>query len=181
MLYTLFFRTDVTVCRGQNEIKKTKIGDDLYNFCTKLFFLQKMPKSKKATIQNGSGGKKSRAAVSCSLQPFYQDQTGCVAAFSRISDIHTDQLIVGQEPFRYCVMRHLLEDAFLPGLRQELAGLRMRQKSNDLYQFRQSGELNRSAGPCVAALRETLLNHVKPILSQVTLRVFFNFESLRLL
>jgi hypothetical protein len=138
-----------------------------------LFLLQKMPKSKKATIQNGSGGKKARAAVSCSLQPYYQGQAGCVAGFSRISDIHTDQLIVGQKPFRYCVMRHLLEDSFLPGLRQELVRLRLRQKSNDLYQFRQSGELNRSAGPYVAALRETLLNHVKPILSQVMITSLF--------
>ena len=153
-----------------------------------------MPKTKKGNggpVKNGGGGKKSRVAVACNLQPFYQDRAGCVAAFcaknvndanslkdtnganvvngtNGVMDTKDSHLEVGQTPFRHCVMRNLLDEAFLPQLREELAALRLREKSNDLYQFRQSGELNRATGPCLSALRETLLNQVKPILSEVT-------------
>ena len=71
----------------------------------------------------------------------------------------------------YLEFRALCLDLAL--LREELASLRLREKSNDLYQFRQSGELNRAAGPCLAALRETLLTQVKPILSKVAKYIFF--------
>jgi hypothetical protein len=70
-------------------------------------------------------------------------------------------------------MRHLLEDSFVAALRAELAtSLRMREKSNDLYQFHQSDELNRAAGPCLTALREALLIQVKPIIAEVSLFCF---------
>jgi hypothetical protein len=135
-----------------------------------------MPKAKTGNDpgKNAPAVKKARTSTSCHLQPFYRDRAGCVAAFSHAGDdnVPSKHLVVGEKPFPYCVMRQLLEEPFLPELRQELSGLRLREKNNDLYRFRQSGELKRAAGPCVAALRETLLGQVKPIVSEVTL--FFN-------
>ena len=96
-----------------------------------------MPKTKKGNggpVKNGGGGKKSRVAVACNLQPFYQDRAGCVAAFcaknvndanslkdtnganvvngtNGVKDTKDSHLEVGQMPFRHCVMRNLLDEA----------------------------------------------------------------------
>jgi len=74
-----------------------------------------------------------------------------------------------KKPYPCVVLKNFIESKdFLDGLKQELGGLDLNQKNNDLYKFRQSEELSVSSSPYIAEFKDMLLEKVRPWMSQIT-------------
>jgi hypothetical protein len=59
-------------------------------------------------------------------------------------------------PYPHCLLRDVLDERFLEGLKDEVKDLHYLQKSNDLYDFLQSNDLKGCASPHVSKLKELL-------------------------
>ena len=66
-------------------------------------------------------------------------------------------------------MKNILEPGFMESLKEEIQGLELKEKNNDLYKFHQSGELNKVNLPALQGFRNMLLEQLKPIISKVLL------------
>ncbi|XP_006641490.1 prolyl 3-hydroxylase OGFOD1 [Lepisosteus oculatus] len=81
---------------------------------------------------------------------------------------HGGQIELDCQPFPHCVIRNFLQSqSFLEGLRQELLDLSFQEKSNDLYKFKQSGDLKKRNDAHIASLRSALFQQFRSWLSDV--------------
>jgi len=136
-----------------------------------------MPKTKLGSETKNYGVKKAkRGAPRCDLRSslaseesvkFYQETSSAGAEGGE--GVERSGVRVHTSPFTCTVLEGVVEqEEFLEELQQELEGLEFQEKNNDLYRFRQSGELAASPLPLIAALREMLVHQVRPWVARAT-------------
>jgi len=136
-----------------------------------------MPKTKLGSETKNYGVKKpKRSAPRCELRSslateesakFHQEASSAEAG--GVEGVERSGVRVHTSPFTCTVLEGLVEqEEFVEELQQELEGLEFLEKNNDLYRFRQSGELACSPLPLVAALREVLVGQVRPWVARAT-------------
>ena len=128
-----------------------------------------MPKHTSKT-KNGVSSKKSRTVEPCNLnQALLVNRDKYTSLFSKQLDFEDSCLSVTSRPFNCCQMKNILEPGFMESLKEEIQGLELKEKNNDLYKFHQSGELNKVKLPALQGFRNMLLEQLKPIISKVLL------------
>ena len=87
---------------------------------------------------------------------------------SKEEDVKSHRFI--SKPFPVCSLKNFVSDRNdeVNNLIEELNDLDFVEKSNDLYKFRQSGDLNNEKTPLITAFRAFLQSKVKPLLAKVT-------------
>ena len=134
-----------------------------------------MPKTKLGEETKNYGIKKTKTALKCHLNSevtreagvqFYQD---FLAEEDGPDEKEANGLRIFKSPFTCTVIENVVEnEQFLEGFQAELEGLDFVEKNNDLYKFRQSGELSSSPLPHISHFRQLLLQQVRPWLQRVT-------------
>ena len=132
-----------------------------------------MPKTKLGNETKNTAAKKARVEIpKCEMSPrlieeglrFFQH------AVDEKTDIsERDGVRIFKTPFTCTVIDNLVEgDEFLEAFKLELQELDFVEKNNDLYKFRQSGELSRSGMPLVSKFRDILLHQLRPWIQKAT-------------
>lgn len=132
-----------------------------------------MPKTKLGNETKDNGAKKAKVdAIKCEMSPrldeeglkFFQQ-----AVKEKTDTSEKDGVRIFKTPFTCTVIDKLVEgDEFLGSFRSELEELDFVEKNNDLYKFRQSGELSKSEMPFVSNFREMLLHQLRPWIQKAT-------------
>ncbi|XP_029464570.1 prolyl 3-hydroxylase OGFOD1 isoform X2 [Rhinatrema bivittatum] len=80
-----------------------------------------------------------------------------------------ESIVMDPHPFHHCVIPNFIQSqTFLEGLQNELLNLNFREKSNDLYKFKQSDDLKKRNEPHISALRKVLFEDFRTWLSDIT-------------
>lgn len=128
------------------------------------------PRAREAP-QGGPGKKRGKREVrgefSAALrEPALKEKAA--AAWGRREPLSHEAVAVDPAPFCHCVIpRFIRSPGFLDGLHQELASLDFREKSNDLYKFKQSDDLRKRKEPYISALRKVLFEEFREWVSAV--------------
>lgn len=89
-------------------------------------------------------------------------------AWNRKEKYYSTGLELDIHPFPHCVIPNFIESQnFLEGLKNELLDLHFNEKSNDLYQFKQSDDLKKKEEPHISALRKVLSEDFREWLSDI--------------
>ncbi|XP_040925978.1 prolyl 3-hydroxylase OGFOD1 isoform X2 [Betta splendens] len=89
-------------------------------------------------------------------------------AWSRRSHYSHGDLELACHPFTHCIIKNFVSsDTFVENLQRELLDLNFREKSNDLYKFKQSDDLKKRTEPHIAGLRAALFGRFRSWLSDV--------------
>uniref|UniRef100_A0A3Q3SV15 Prolyl 3-hydroxylase OGFOD1 n=1 Tax=Mastacembelus armatus TaxID=205130 RepID=A0A3Q3SV15_9TELE len=89
-------------------------------------------------------------------------------AWSRSTRCSQGDLELDCHPFPHCIIKNFLSnETFVENLQRELLGLNFHEKSNDLYKFKQSGDLKKRTEPHIAGLRAALFGRFRSWLSEV--------------
>jgi len=131
-----------------------------------------MPKTKLGNETKDIATKRARVETAkCEMSPrlveglkFFQQAVGEKTDISE-----KDGIRIFKTPFTCTVIDKLVDgDEFLEAFKNELEELDYVEKNNDLYKFRQSGELSRSVLPLVSEFREMLLHQLRPWIEKAT-------------
>ena len=134
--------------------------------------LRTMPKTKLGTEIKNYGYKKVKTSVECSLSP----ELDSAAVVQQCRESYTGKTAGGKagcvrtltSPYWVCVVDQVLQcRQFLQALQAECYKLKFQEKSNDLYQFRQSPGLTAQSGEMLARLRARLLHTLRPWITSV--------------
>ncbi|XP_053305285.1 prolyl 3-hydroxylase OGFOD1 [Spea bombifrons] len=116
--------------------------------------------------------KKGKREVKAELSWNLTDKAGRDAARKAWEKKETGQygsVTLDSVPFPHCVIQPFVQSSsFLEELKEELLGLKFKEKSNDLYKFRQSEDLKKRKEPHIRALRQVLFEDFREWLSEVT-------------
>ena len=132
-----------------------------------------MPKTKLGNETKDNGAKKAKVEIAKCEMSSRLDEEG-LKFFQQAVDEKTDTserdgVHIFKTPFTCTVLDNLVEgDEFLEAFKNELEELDYVEKNNDLYKFRQSGELSRSGMPLVSKFREMLLHQLRPWIEKAT-------------
>lgn len=132
-----------------------------------------MPKTKLGNETKDNGAKKAKVdTIKCEMSPrldeeglkFFQQ-----AVKEKTDTSEKDGVRIFKTPFTCTVIDKLVEgDEFLGSFRSELEELDFVEQNNDLFKFRQSGELSKSEMPFVSNFREMLLHQLRPWIQKAT-------------
>ncbi|XP_078400122.1 prolyl 3-hydroxylase OGFOD1 isoform X1 [Cetorhinus maximus] len=121
--------------------------------------------------ESGGGGKRRlKQQDLAELNPLLLETKEQVSeAWSRgLEYSHEKGLLVGIQPFTHCVISNFIQSqTFLEGLQNELLQLNFHEKSNDLYKFKQSDDLQKKKGYHISALRKALFEDFRTWLSDI--------------
>ncbi|XP_041047994.1 prolyl 3-hydroxylase OGFOD1 isoform X4 [Carcharodon carcharias] len=121
--------------------------------------------------ESGGGGKRRlKQQEPAGLNPLLLETKEQVSeAWSRgLEYSHEKGLLVGIQPFTHCVISNFIQSqTFLEGLKNELLKLNFHEKSNDLYKFKQSDDLQKKKGYHISALRKALFEDLRTWLSDI--------------
>ena len=122
-----------------------------------------------------SAKKKQKRCTPCHLNPDLVERCDHYASLYRGSkEVDDGCVVIHRTPFTTGKVRNVVEATFLESLKEEVLGLDLVEKNNDLYKFRQSAELNAINLPAVSEFRKLLLNQLKPIISKVMFPQYYN-------
>eukprot|EP00088_Acartia_fossae_P068302 TRINITY_DN863_c0_g1_i7.p1 TRINITY_DN863_c0_g1~~TRINITY_DN863_c0_g1_i7.p1 ORF type:complete len:488 (-),score=135.69 TRINITY_DN863_c0_g1_i7:92-1555(-) len=126
-----------------------------------------MPKHKSKS-PNGLT-KKSKCSRTFVLNPGLSQNASKYEGIFKEKKNYKDEFVsVKSSPFPTCQLFDLTEDTFLEELKEELHGLELHEKDNDLYRFHQSSELKAVSLPYLQEFKTTLMEKVKPLVSKMT-------------
>ncbi|XP_041916992.1 prolyl 3-hydroxylase OGFOD1 isoform X2 [Alosa sapidissima] len=98
------------------------------------------------------------ASTKTALQKAWKERTSCRHGYVELDC----------NPFPHCVINQFLStEDFVFNLEKELSQLNFHSKSNDLYKFTQSADLNDRMEPCITELRLVLLGQFRTWLSEL--------------
>lgn len=109
-----------------------------------------------------------KTAGLCSILEDEQVKTAVQRAWSQKTQYCHGDLELDCNPFSHCIIRNFVaEEAFIDNLQKELLELNFNDKSNDLYQFKQSDDLKKRNEPHIQGIRTMLFQQFRPWLEAI--------------
>jgi Rps23 Pro-64 3,4-dihydroxylase Tpa1-like proline 4-hydroxylase len=127
--------------------------------------------SKRPKHENGNGTSKHSNVFK--LNPALNDLAGKLNKSWATEALETESVNLMKEPFTCCTINNFVDTSngrgTIDNLIQELDDLEFKEKSNDLYKFRQSGDLKAArSSACIRGFRDLMENNVKNWLHRAT-------------
>ncbi|CAL9701824.1 unnamed protein product [Knipowitschia caucasica] len=127
--------------------------------------------SKRAQVNCGAAVKKKRKKSLVKLSSVLEDEQVTVAAtraWSQKTNYSHGDLELSCHPFPHCIIHNFIcEEGFVDNLEKELLRLNFKEKSNDLYKFKQSDDLQKKNEPHIKGVRSVMFQQFRPWLQTV--------------